>query len=400
MEEINGYNLEQQEYENLLLRMYGFEEYYYYKDDRHYKDYISILNDLDNIHRHPIEYKNALIGWYLFFKYEKRWLNYKHSCFRITDRCQLNCKHCYNRQATKTGKIMTYDEFLFLYHRLHDIGKRFVHAEYHNRHLDYHFEGGEAVLNPHLPKMMEYLNKRNISLILLSNGYNIPDNIIDCLKAYPSLNKVQISIDGFEDNHDFMRGKNSYARIMRTLQKLKDNNINFSCNMVVHNDNVNDFLPLQKYIETEYNTITGPMIYNDQKVSEIHTLNTKDLIKILKWRQDKQILSCQDGCECIAGHQSVIKEDGNLRFCSVGYNKNITNLFTDSIEESLFKIKLNTIRYRSIPVYCFDCEKVSTCKGGGMCSTHKLDGILNKEDIKCHQLNWKVYNPNILNDLL
>lgn len=400
MEEINGYNLNQEDYENLLLRLYGFEEYYYYNNNKHYKDYISVLNDLDKIKNFSKEYQNALYGWFLFFKYEKRWLNYKHSCFRITDLCQLNCKHCYNRNAKRTNRIMTYDEFIFLYHRLHEIGKKFVHADYHDRKLDYHFEGGEAVLNPHLLKMLQFLNKQNISTIVLSNGYDFPDEIIEYFKLYPNLNKVQVSIDGFESSHNFMRGENSYQRVLHTLQKLKNNNIKFNCNMVIHNDNVDEFFLLENFIRQNYDTDTGAMIYNNQNVSELSSLNEKDLIKILEWKEKYQKITCQNRCECLAGHQTVIKEDGNLRFCSVGFNNNITNLYTDSIEESLFKIKLNTIRYRSIPVYCFDCEKVSFCKGGEMCSTHKLDGILNKEDIKCHKLNWKVQKEGMLEQIL
>ena len=39
----NGYGMEEEEYNILLERLYGFEEYYYYKQDKHYKDYLFVL---------------------------------------------------------------------------------------------------------------------------------------------------------------------------------------------------------------------------------------------------------------------------------------------------------------------------------------------------------------------
>ena len=400
MKEVNGYNLNQNEYEILLKKMYGFEEYYYYKNETHHKDYISILNDLDKLNKLPIEYRNALLGWYIFFKTEYRWINHKHPCFRITDSCQLKCKHCYNRKIKRTNRMMTYDEFLFLHHRLQTIGNSFVHSTFYQDKNEYHFEGGEATLNPHLLKMIKFCNKQNIKTILLTNGYDIPDEIINYFKDTTSMNKIQVSIDGFEENHNFMRGDGNYSKVINTIQKLQENSIPFNCNMVVHNDNVNDFFPLQKFIKTKYSASTGPMIYNDQVIPELQSLNKNDLKKITRWRTSRGYISCRDGYECKAGHQIIVKESGDINFCGVGLSKNITNLYTDSIEESLEKIKINTIRYRSIPVYCFDCERLAICKGGGLCSTHKLNGILNKEDINCHQLNWKIQKEGMLEQII
>lgn len=400
MKEVNGYNLSQDDYEILLKRMYGFEEFFYYKDYKHYKDYISIINDLDKIRTLPTDYKNALLGWYIFFKTERRWINHRRACFRITDSCQLNCKHCYNRKIKRTNRMMTYDEFIFLYHRLHAIGNEFIHANYYQDNNEYHFEGGEATLNPHLTKMINFCNKRNIKTILLTNGYDISDEIISCIKENTNLNKVQVSIDGFETNHNFMRGDGNYTKVISSLQKLKENNIQFSCNMVVHNDNVDDFFDLRNFIKKKYDVSIGPMMYNDQLVTELKPLNNDNLKKIITWRIDRGDISCRDGCECKVGHQIIVKESGDISFCGVGLSKDITNLYTDTIEESLEKIKINTIRYRSIPVYCFDCERLTVCKGGGLCSTHKLDGILNKEDSNCHKLNWKIQNSEMIEEIL
>ena len=387
---MNGYGLEQSQYDILLEKFYGFEEYYYYKKDEYYKDYIFILRELDKIYSYKTSnpYTDAIIGWYLYFKNSERYIRSHHACFRVTDACQLKCKHCYNQHLKRENKFMTYDEFIFLFHRLHEIAKRFVH--YKNiPDRDYDIEGGEATLNPDLPKMIRFLNQRGIGAVIPTNGIYLTTDILYELSQQPLLNKVQVSIDGFETSHDFLRGVGSYKKTLSNIQRLKDTGVEVKANMVIHKVNYDEYIPLRKYLWNEYGITLGRMLYTSQNISYIEEIDKNHLIEFSEKRKLHGEISCHDGYPCNVGHQSIVRENGDFAFCGKGFESGITNFFSDDIDTSLYKIKLFTLRYRSIPKYCFDCRRVSICQGGALCSTYKKDGILNIEDKTCHILGWK-----------
>ena len=130
MEYINGYGLDNDVYESLVNHFYGFEEYVYYKKDEYYKDYIFIIRELDNIKNNkPMldAYKHAIIGWYISFKNLERRMSPKTFIFKPTDACQLRCKHCYNQTIERYNKFMTYDEFVFLFHKQRELITKFYH---------------------------------------------------------------------------------------------------------------------------------------------------------------------------------------------------------------------------------------------------------------------------------
>ena len=83
---------------------------------KHYNDFLFILNEIFKINKNvPMDesYKNAILGWFISFKNISRKLNTNCVVFKITNACQLKCKHCYQRSVLTNSKHMSYDEFLF-----------------------------------------------------------------------------------------------------------------------------------------------------------------------------------------------------------------------------------------------------------------------------------------------
>ena len=389
---INGYGLSNEEYSLLVNKLYGVEEYYYYKNNNYYNDYLYIINELDKIKRNiPMDecYKNAIIGWYIFFKNSKRDLQHSHMCVRITDACQLRCKHCYQQQTVKNNKHMTFDEFVYLYYKHQDIAKKFVHYKEDFIH-SCDLEGGETTLNPDLYKIIRFLNSNNVYVAVLSNGIDIKDELIDTLKLHKK-NKVQVSIDGLEKTHDFIRGEGTFKKSIEGIKKLLSNNINVSSNMVVHEQNFNDVPNVKEYIKSIGCKRTGCMLYTPQDNNFLNFLN-KENLEIYMKDYKPATSSCNGTFKCNVGNQSVIREDGGFLFCGRGYDEPVANYFTDSDDVILYNMKTFTIRYRSVPVYCFNCAKVSSCLGGSMCNSSHQNGIcvFNTEDRICHVLDNKV----------
>ena len=377
----NGYSLDNNVYETLLLRLYGFEEYYYYKNDIHYNDYLFILRQLDKIkYNKPIDiaYRNAILGWYISFKNLRRQLNPIYTAV-ITDKCQLKCKHCYFQNMKSENKFMSIDEFCEIYYRFNEYIRYFVNWDGNDVQVC-HIEGGEATLNNDLTKMIYFLKKKNVDVCLLSNGIYISDEIIQALKDIDA--KVQISIDGLEETHDYIRGKGTFKKSINTIKKLCDNNIKVNSNFVYNSHNYKDVVKLKEFL-SQYNLRpTGVMRYIDMQNEYLRDLNEEEI----KYYYQYQYFNERP---CNVGYQNVISVGGSYTSCSKLNSYPIANVLTDTKEEFLFNVKTYVIRSRSVPVYCLDCKNVNSCLGSQICTGYHKYKMFNKEDTKCHILNKK-----------
>ena len=159
MEEcINGYGLDQLEYEKLIDKFYGFEEYYYYKKSEYYNDYKFVLSKIEDIRNDvPMneQEKNAIIGYWISFKNLKRKLIQNDIGLNITNACQLKCKHCFRQDEPRTNTHMSYEEFLYTLEFYDKFITKFVHYNPRNHNkINVSFSGGETTLNPYLAQMM------------------------------------------------------------------------------------------------------------------------------------------------------------------------------------------------------------------------------------------------------
>ena len=335
-------------------------------------------------------YKNDIIGWYIFFKNSKRFLSSSLLCFRITDLCQLKCKHCYQQQTPKVNKHMTYDEFVYLFYKHQDIIKNFVHyKDFPKKTVT--IEGGEATLNTDICKIIQFLNNKDVGITLLTNGINIPNEIINVLKNNKRA-KVQVSIDGLKQTHNFIRGEGTFKKSIESLKKILDNNIISSANMVLQEENYHEFKELKKYLKSEVGCRLGSMLYSPQdNKTNLKFLSKENLEDYIKTKNLPQEGNCNSSFICSVGHQSVIREDGGFLSCGRGYDYSIANYFTDNDNTILEKIKKFTLRLRSVPVYCFDCKNVSSCLGGMICQNAIKDNYysFNQEDKICQILHKK-----------
>jgi MoaA/NifB/PqqE/SkfB family radical SAM enzyme len=383
--EPNGYSLDSDLYESLLLRLYGFEEYFYYKNDKHYHDYLYVIRQLDKIKNNkPISlcFKNAILGWYISFRNLKRYMSSSANGISITDSCQLKCKHCYNQNIPRENKFMSFDEFKEIFYLHNEYVKSFVH--YNGDSIqEYHIEGGEATLNKDLYKMLSFLFMKNVKIALLTNGIQIPnENILKFFKN-PTKNVIQISIDGLEESHDYIRGDGTFKKSMNTIKYLYDNNIRFNINFVYNSKNYKDVYELESYLKP-YNCFQkGIMRYIDVQNGFIRDLNSEEM-------KFSEYYSYFNERPCNVGVQNCISTGGDYNSCDKMNHYPIANFFNDTKEDFLFKVKTFTIRSRSVPVYCFDCQNVNSCLGGHMCSSFNKFNMFNIEDTKCHMLNKKI----------
>ena len=131
--------------------------------------------------------------------------------FHLTQRCQLECVHCYTDSSPhlpKDGEL-TAERWIELVDEFADNGGEKIL-----------FTGGEALVFRGCIDVMRRAHERGLEVTLFSNGILIP-RYIEELKEVADI--VQISVDGpGAESHDAIRGPGSFKKAMRAIHLLLD----------------------------------------------------------------------------------------------------------------------------------------------------------------------------------
>jgi len=96
--------------------------------------------------------------------------------------------------------------------------------------------GGEPLLHSGIDEIIDYLKSKKIFTALSTNGL-LAERHINSLKK---IDAIMISFDGKKKNHEIMRGKNSFDKVVETFELLKKNSINFWTTTTLNKYNIND----------------------------------------------------------------------------------------------------------------------------------------------------------------
>jgi len=146
--------------------------------------------------------------------------------FHLTNRCQLECIHCYTASSPHLpdDDELSTERWIQLVDEFADNGGQRIL-----------FTGGEALVHRGCVEIMRRAKARGLEVTLFSNGILIPRHI-DALKECADI--VQISIDGpTAESHDHVRGEGSFKKAMRAIQLLLDAKINTRVSTTLMMDN-------------------------------------------------------------------------------------------------------------------------------------------------------------------
>lgn len=129
----------------------------------------------------------------------------------ITNRCNLMCKHCYaESNSHKISDDLPFETVKNIVDQLCDLGCVIIALA-----------GGEPLVRKDLPKIIEYIKSKGIDVFLNTNGTLLSTDKITLLKN-AGLTQVEISLDGFEKEHDFIRGLGTYTKATEALKRCQD----------------------------------------------------------------------------------------------------------------------------------------------------------------------------------
>jgi len=263
------------------------------------------------------------------------------------------------------------------------------------------FTGGDVFLRENdFWALIEKTVRLNIGFSVLGNPELLTADIALRLSNL-NIKFYQLSLDGLETNHDFLRGAGSFKKALKAIGILKDVGIKTSIMFTLSKNNADDLIavmrlvsslgvdafsfdrqvnpngnrgPIRDLTKNEYKTICFLYLRERKKLKSqsIHTNFTlkSNLLKLalhqnpkLKSKKHENLSSKEIYNGCPVGHNGLaISSNGQVYLCSrlplvAG---DLTKMKLENIvQSSLFKSFSNKNNYKK----CMNCKLYEQCRG-------------------------------------
>ena len=310
--------------------------------------------------------------------------------WHITEKCDQRCKHCYIYSVEKEYyfREMDYNEMRFVFTKCMDFCVKIARKPY------FVITGGDPILNKDFWKLLRLLNDNSVPFSILGNPYHLTN--VACNDLYlMGCRKYQLSLDGLEGTHDYIRMKGSYKTTLEKINVIKNSGIKCVIMATVSKLNINeipelidvvvdrnvDVFSFARYCSTngKKDLLVTPDEYHNllSKCWEKFVLykysgtcfNLKDhlwnlflyekgLFKINPALDDNTIY---EGCNCAINHLTIL-ENGDLFACR-RMDSCVGNVFDDNIYDVFMGDKMDLYRKYDLFEKCSRCELLRFCRG-------------------------------------
>ncbi len=137
--------------------------------------------------------------------------NLREVVISITNRCNLKCRMC-DIPLTATEELST-EKWKGVITDSASLGAKTIV-----------FSGGEPLLREDIFELIRFVKKNNMKTCITTNGLLIDEKCACELKS-AGIDVVNVSLEGPQRIHDYLRGKNSFERVLSALYNLKQHNI-------------------------------------------------------------------------------------------------------------------------------------------------------------------------------
>jgi len=322
--------------------------------------------------------------------------------WHITNECNLRCKHCYHVSYLNEGIDIN---------KLTGIADQLCNAlNKWEKKGSLSITGGEPLMNSEvLFQLLDYFENRNVDRIdLLTNGTLLTDSIIDKLKHYKKLRRLQLSLEGLQETNDEIRGMNSYERTITAIDNLKRHGLVVSIMMTVGKHNQDEVIPLAEELakhnvdvfiidrfipEGQSSELTG-WVLSPEEIKEVYTKAYEYFKRTLKprfllYRTLFCLLNPDDphiGAICSVGNNALtIMPNGDVLPCRRLPIK-LGNLFETTLYDIWYTSPLlwEIRNPGNLKGKCNGCEFVPICRGCRAVA-YAISGDYLAEDPQC----WK-----------
>lgn len=317
--------------------------------------------------------------------------------WECTLRCNMNCRHCGSDCKMAPAKDMPAEDFFRV---IDDITP---HVDPHKTFVI--FTGGEALLRPDLEACGLELYRRGFPWGVVSNGYLLDEAKLEALLR-SGMHSMTISLDGFEDDHNWMRqNPHSFEHAANAVKLLvKEKEIVWDIVTCVNPHNITRLEEFKEWLVSIgvkrwrlFTIVPMGRAANDPEL-QLDDEQFRSVFEFIKKTREEGRIHVNYGCEgfvgpyelqvrdqmfyCRAGIEvASILNDGSISGCtSIRSNFNQGNIYRDSFWD-VWEHGYQKYRDRSWTKkgQCKDCKVFRYCEGSGM---HLYDD--NEELRFCH----------------
>lgn len=255
-----------------------------------------------------------------------------------TTRCNFHCPHCL-RDFTDDNKTLIKDLSPDVFEIVLREGKK-VNFSYIS------ITGGEPILNPYFPELVNLIKKYNYTYNFTSNGWLYKDYWPIIEESRRNLDQILLSIDGATaEVHDAVRNKpGSFERLMEAARSYQKNKIPLIVTFVITKQNYHQIeemvnLGVNLGIRTiKYTAVISLRESDDYGLTDDEKLRAFKQVSMLQEKFKNKInfittanlvagrssdnrSSSPHFCTILDGQQLFIDHDGAMLFCCDLYQK-------------------------------------------------------------------------------
>lgn len=319
----------------------------------------------------------------------------------VTSKCNLRCKHC---RVNEIEYDMPLEEIKTAFKKLSDFKPRGVFIS-----------GGEPLIREDIVDIVKESKKLAPVTVLNTNSLLLTEKKLkDLIEA--GLNYIQVSVDGIEEQHDYIRGKGTYRK---TIEKLKminkySDKIKLHISSVVSLKNIDymeefarqilevekinvQILGFKRFIPNNVLKDTASLgreglkklydnlnklqkkykgkttIASDMPMKNV--FNEKKAFEVLK-KYNMQCVGCSAGVNGIS-----IRNDGTVTPCTLLYIS-CGNILKQDLNEIMENASMIKIKNRELKGKCGNCKYKQIC-GGCRAEAYQVTGDYLEEDTEC-----------------
>lgn len=310
--------------------------------------------------------------------------------WECTLRCNLQCRHCGSDcKTTNLTPDMPREDFLRV------VDSVLPHVDPHK--LMVVITGGEPLVRQDIELVGDELYKREMPWGIVTNGWLLDEARLRSL-LNAGMRSLTISLDGLEEDHDWMRGrKGSFERTWRAIGLLcRTQGLVWDVDTCVTRRNLSHLDEMYRELERigvkRWRLLTvfpmGRAAQDpDMQLTDDEFRGLMERIKLwrVRYRQGESPMSCYYGCEGFLGNYegevrdhffvcqagvtvASVLADGSISACS--------SIRSDYHQGNIYKDDLWEVWEKGFKPYrdhewmhtgaCKDCKMWRYCEGGGM----------------------------------
>ncbi|WP_042199104.1 radical SAM/SPASM domain-containing protein [Paenibacillus camerounensis] len=296
--------------------------------------------------------------------------------FEITDRCNLNCNHCYMSASYRS--VTTTDV------PLENIKDVIAQADKLGVYRT-DFTGGEIFSRDDIDSVLKISADHFMITNIFTNGTLINESMVNLLADLGNIRTVFVSLDDVvEKEHDIFRGmRGAFSSTIQALHLMKEKNIKAVANITLSKRNINRIQEIIDYCrnELQIECRTAPILYVGRgKCFEHMDLTLDEISEAMKISLKNRVKFTSGYCEdeapngtivpgCGVGHKMLyVRSNGEMCLCPTLSSReadmfNLGNIYQDHLKE-VWEESRGIVAFRESACKNRNCKNIGVCLGG------------------------------------